>query len=218
MGLQITISYPEFAKPVFWRVKHDIELPQGIWRAHLPEVHPLFPNHHSEFDRGHQFLSRAMNARISVGNWTSVYHYRLWIANNQGFGMKTDPRANWVAGKDLDYLNPRVECLTCGGSMIEGQDLGENVAVKVLDFNSPPDLTWLKSHPQYWTYGTYCGGDGTPRRLPEGTLITGEVVPVIHPLIANPKKYPILVIPKYKLQLWTQALPPDPYRVYLTKP
>jgi hypothetical protein len=192
MVLQITLSYPEFTPTNLYRVRHDVELPQGIWRPGLPEVHPLYPNHHSPFGRAGQLLSKSINPGANGGKLTALYHFGLWIANNQGFGMDT-PRANWFLGKDLDAELPRVEALLCGGSTYHGQDLGDYVAIQMLNCNQLPETI----EQTFWTAAVYCGSDGTPRKMLQSETFSEQL---FHPAIANVERYPSLVIEKWKLK------------------
>jgi Lyzozyme M1 (1,4-beta-N-acetylmuramidase) len=201
--------------PQLWRVKHDIELTKGLWRDNLPEVHPIFPNHHSEFGKDWQLLSRGMNPRISANKWTAVYHFKLWIDNNQGYGMESDPRANYVLRENLTCDNPRVEALTTGGSFHTGTVEGPNLILETLDVNHAPTLDWILARPWFFVYAVTVDSKGTPRRFPQGLQPNGEVAPIIHPLIADRRKYPKLTIPLSKLEKWDMSKGlPDPFKVY----
>ena len=201
-------------RPPLWRVLHDLETPKGVWRPNLPEVFPLFPSHFSDFGRGWQLLSKAMNPKISASKWTNVYTYALWIANGQGFGDESDQRANYVAGRNLDKPNPRVECLTTGGSVLTGYVEGSNLVVRTLDVNVVPPLDWVMARPWFWTYAVTVDGRGIPRKFPQGLQADGSIVPIVHPLIANPSRYPKITIPLSSLERWTADELPDPFRLY----
>jgi hypothetical protein len=43
----------------------------------------------------------------------------------------------------------------------------------------------------------------------------GNGTPVLIPLVADRGRYPVITFPVAKLQRWTAASLPDPYRVYL---
>lgn len=202
-------------RPPLWRVLHDVETPKGVWRPNLPEVFPLFPSHFSNFGREGQLLSKAKNPLLTPAKWTNIYMYTLWIANGQGFGDETDQRANYVAMRNLDKPNPRVECLTTGGSLLTGYVEGSNLVVTTLDANNLPSLEWLQERPWFWTYAVTVDGRGNPRRFPQGLQPDGSIVPIVHPLIANPVRYPKIAIPLTCVTRWTAAEYPDPFRVYL---
>lgn len=215
MDLQVTITYQPAPRKNMWRVLHDIEIAKRgvkpLWRPGMPEVHPLLPNHHSPFQAWAQFRSYTLNPWLTKERWTDCYHFGYWMTNNQGFGMENDPRANFVLGKDTLKDYPRVEALVCGGSMIEGEDLGDFVRVKGLHFNSPVSDEYLKANPQYWIRGVFVGNSGQTYRM-LGDKYEGEAI--IHPLIVNKDKGD-LVIPRNKLQAWTSAYLPDPLKIYL---
>lgn len=195
-----------------WRVRHDAELPKGIWRVGMPEVHPLFPNHHSYFQKWAQLVSFGLNPWFAnmKDRWRNIYHYSYAYTNNQGYGMENDPRADFVNMRDILRELPKVEALVNGGSLIEGERLGDWVKVRTLDFNTPVTLEYLQANPQFWTRGVYAGGTGQPFRM-LGDKYDGPAF--IHPLIANHTKGD-LFIQAYKLQEWTSPLPPDPLRLY----
>jgi hypothetical protein len=203
-------------RPPLFRVLHELEVPQVYWTTpvKMPEVRALFPAHFSDFGREWQLLSKAMNPRISANRWTSVYGYFAWIANGQGFGDESDPRANYVTGQDLTHENPRVECLTTGGSVVTGRVDGASLIIETLDVRSVPSLDWIMARPWYWTYAVTIDGNRTPRRFPQGLQPNGEVVPIIHPLIGNPGRYPEITIPLRRVERWTAEELPDPFTLY----
>jgi len=209
--IQVQISYPAstVVHDPFWRVKHDIEIGK-LWRNGLPEVHPLFANHHSPFQRWSQEASFGLNPWFTPDRWKDIYHYRYWIANNQGFGIPDDPRANFILHKDENAKLPRVEALVCGGSMISGKRNGDWVKVNGMHFNSPVSLGYLKLHPEFWVRGIFAGGTGQVFRM-LGDKYEGPAL--IHPLIINGSYE--CNIQASKLQEWTQVEPPDPLKIYL---
>ncbi len=209
--LRVAIRQAQTARPSLFRVLHDAELPKGIWRAGMPSVHPLYPNHHSPFQKWAQRVSFGLNPWFTEERWRDVYHYRYWISNNQGYGIPDDPRADYVNMRDLTKDLPRVEALLSGGQLVEGTRNGDWVTVKGLHYNAPVTLEYLQAHPQYWVRGVYAGGTGQPFRM-LGDKYDGPAF--IHPLIVNNDKGP-LVIEAYKLQAWTATEPPDPLRLYL---
>lgn len=211
---------------IFVRVLHEAELPAN--RRHvpprMPEVRPMFPNHHVPFGKYWQLLSKQMNPLLTPGNWTAAYHYELWIANNQGFGMDDDPRANYITGQDLSFADPRVEALTCGGNLLRvigeiqakttGIGLTACYIVETLNWrNAPPKWEDLQKKPWFITEGTKLTGDGGVTRFPQGQQSNGFMPGVRHPLIADPSRIPI--IEKWRVRAWTDPNPPDPYKVYL---
>jgi hypothetical protein len=215
MNLPITITIGH-QRPELW---HELELPEDrrITPAGMPEVRPLFPNHFSRFGLSWQLRSRGMNLRISDNKWTAVYGYLLWIANYQGFGNPDDPRANYVLGKDLNSGDPKVEALTTGGSLLTGKIVGSNLVIETLDVHNPPSLDWIMQRPWFWTYAVSMDGKGKPRRFAQGLQLNGEIVPIIHPLIADPGRFPLITIPLWRVERWTAPELPDPYTIYSPK-
>lgn len=214
MNIVGSISYPTPRMPL-WRIKHDIEIDRDVWRPRLPEVHPFLPNHHVPFTKYWQLLSKSMNPRITGTQWRDIYHWRLWITNHQGFDKPEDDRRDYVNMRDLDKEHPRVEMLTCGGSVVTGYEKGDWLVVNVLSgFDPAPSIEWMNQHPEYWTWAVSCDSGGTPRRFPQFPLPSGEMLPSVHPLIGDPRRFTELVIPKYKVELWTGAELPDPWTLY----
>ena len=209
-----------------FRVLHDLELRRVMaenripedelpYRPNLPEVHPLFDNHHSEFNRGHQLLSKAMNPRISNQKWRVVYWWRLWITNHQGFDKPEDPRVDFVNMRDIGAPRPRVECLTTGGSVLMGKVEGNDLVVKVLNVHDPvPTPEWMYNNPWFLTWAVTVDSHTKPRPFPQGLQPNGEVVPIAHPFIGNARQYPRITIPLWKVKEWRHSYMPDPFTFY----
>lgn len=217
MGIQIVISY-EPVRPPLWRVLHEAEVPEFRRNVppRMPEVRPFFPNHHSEFGKHWQGLSWDMNPLLNAGNMTAVYDGELWVANNQGFGMDGDPRANYFTNRNLTFENIRVEALTCGGNVLTGYEEDTNLVVETLQWSDPvPTVGWIEKRPWLITHAVKLDGDGLPARFGQGYSHLGFTPGVRHPLVANPKRYKI-TIPKWRVVRWTESELPDPYKVYLT--
>lgn len=200
----------------FWRVKHDIEL-GSLWRPGMPEMHPLFlapkttsGTHFSPFYEWAQRLSYKANPLMTPSIWTSMYNDDYWITNGQGYGRVGDPRRNYILEKDLDKEFPKVESLTCGGSLIEGTKYGDWVKVKGLNYSTPITIDFLMANPQYWTRGVYVTKTGNVYRMLGDKLPGGNAI--IHPLIVNTKYE--LWIQAFKLQEWTSPDVPDPLEIY----
>jgi hypothetical protein len=207
----VAVETPVVPRPRLWRVRHFLECDDD--RRSRPEVNPLFPNHYSHFGKEAQLLSRAMNFRITSAKWSQVYSYHLWITNEQGFGNSDDPRANYVTGEDLDYAAPKVEALLCGGNVVTGEPEAGLLHVATLDWRNMPSLEWIMARPWFITKAVAVDGNGKPRRFPQGEQPNGEMVDILHPLIADPVRYEI-TIPLRRLQEWTEPELPDPYMLY----
>lgn len=200
-------------RPPLWRVKHWAEAGRTE-PSNRPEVWPFFPNHFVNFREDWQLLSKSINPRISPKKWTSFYGYNVWITNKQGFGMKT-PRANFVTRENLKAALPKCELLTCGGNILTGTVSGNNLVVTVLDGLAPaPTLEWLQARPWFITTAVNWYTSGAVGRFPQGQLPSGEVVPCLHPLIGDPKRYPVITIPLSCLEKWEHDYLPDPFKFY----
>src|SRR5688572_13720975 len=203
--LQITISYPE-VRPKLWRVLHEAEVP--AFRRNvppkMPEVRTFFPNHHVKFGKYWQLLSRSMNPLLNNGNWTAVYDWQLWIANDNGFGDPGDPRANYIENRNLDYELPRVEALTCGGNVLTGYVENGYLVTETLNWRDPaPSLDWIMARPWLVTEGVKLDRNGNPTRFPQGYNQLGYTPGIRHPLLADPANYKV-VIPMWRVVEWNQ--------------
>ena len=208
------LEIPASSRPPLWRVLHWAEAGRTE-KTSRPEVWPLFPNQFTDFRREWQLLSRAMNPRISDAKWTVVYGHGLWIANGQGFGMPNSPRVNFVTGENLGAPYPKCELLTCGGSLLTGTVVGNDLRVSVLDgLGTPPSLEWILARPWYYVTAVQWYTSGAIGRFPQGEQPDGSVVPIIHPLIGDPKRYPNITIPLNCLEKWDRDFIPDPFTIY----
>lgn len=208
------------------RVLHQCEIPAHKRHvpARMPEVVPLEPNHHSIFGKYWQILSRNLNPLLTPGNWTAVYHWKLWITNGQGFSNPADRRANYITGQHLTYPLPKVESLTCGGNLLSvlGETTvlvaGERVEryiVETLDSGNPaPTVEWIKARPWFITEATKLDGEGQPTRFPQGQQPNGYQPGARHPLVMDPSRFRVM-IDRWRCVEWTDVNPPDPYKVYL---
>lgn len=216
--LKLEAVIPAEPRPAgnYWRVKHDKENGE-IWRAGLPEVHPLFiepkessGTHFSAFRKWAQLLSRDINSTFPMAIWEKIYWDNYWIANGQGYGIPTEPRANFVNNVRINEALPRVESLTTGGSFLKGERIGDWVKVEGLAFDVPVTVDFLKANPHFWTRAIYASATGQPFRM-LGHKYNGPAL--IHPLIYN-RQYG-LYIQVNKLQAWRSSELPDPLKLYL---
>lgn len=206
----------------FIRVLHELEVPshRRTTPPDRPEVRQLDPpNLFVPFGKSWQMKAWSMNPLLTANNMTAVYHYRLFIANNNGFGDDNDPRANHFTAEDLSSPVLKVEALTCGGNVHRvlgeaaisrgGQSIPSYI-LEVLDYRTPPPESippWLV------VWAVNMGTDGTPRRFQQGVQSNGFVPGVRHPFVSDPSK--IITVPKWRCVRWVESEPPDPYRIYL---
>lgn len=237
--VQILIGTPIWppARPPLWRVKHDREL-GALWRPNLPEVHPFSPSHFVPFTESWQRDSFARNTMDKM-EWTSVFTDDTAFTNNQGFGKKGDPRANFITGENLRARLPKLEALLCAGAVVTGRpsfrvtamlrqavELSRNLFKVSFGFfrqsvSSLLDVNVLQVY-------TLNGRDAPPRRalLPweQYHAVTvdsrgiprlfpqGDGKPVILALVADRDRYPVVTLPMYKLaRLDDNATIPSPY-------
>ncbi len=222
----ITVPPPLPEGIKFIRVLHEAELPPSkrFTPKRQPQVRPLFPNHFSVFAYLWQMLSWLLNEFLNASNMTSVYNTHLWISNNHGFGDASVPRKNFFKNEDLDANDDlMVESLTCGGNLLHtiGEMMFKTTSgvvpcyiIETLNVGSIPDMQWLEDHPWLITVATKLDGDGEPTKFPQGQQPNGFVPGVVHPLVCNRNKYPIIVIEKWRCKEWNHPYPPEPYTVY----
>lgn len=210
------------------RVLHEAEVPAA--RRNVPhgrpEVRAMFPNHFVQFGRDWQlFAWKKLNPLLKANNMTAIYDDSLWVTNNEGFGNPNDPRANYFENRNLDKPAPKVENITCGGNLL--RVLGEVMAkagertlepcfvVETLQWSDPvPSLEWLEARPWLITHAVDLDSNGMPSKFPQGYKHLGYTPGVRHPLVADPKRFRI-VIPTWRCVLWTEPTAPDPLNIYL---
>ena len=185
-GTFTTLNVSSSSPYRFFRVKHDIEY-RGVWRPGMPEVQRLLDQHHSPFQKWAQLVSYGLNPwfRDRKDLWRKIYDYRFAWANNQGYRIPDDPRADFVNNLDTSRELPRVEALLGGGSLCVGERKGDWTIVKGLHFDTPVSLEYAQGHPEYHTRGIAAGGTGQPYRM-LGDKYNGPAF--IQPLIINKEK------------------------------
>jgi hypothetical protein len=208
---------------MFVRVLHEAELVPSLRQTPYsrPEVRAMFPNMFVPFGMPFQVLAWRMNPLLMAGNMTAVYHHKLWVANDNGFGDSTDPRANYFENKNLDKPLPKVEVITCGGNLLRvigetrvkvGTQMEDAWLVETLDWRAPvPSLQSVLERPWLQTWAVDLTGDGLPSRFPQGKQPNGFQPGVVHPLLGTGQT----AIPKWRCVRWLVDQAPDPYKVYL---
>jgi len=200
-----------------WRVKHDIERPEGLWRKWVPEVYVLGPVHKVYMTKDWQervmwplFLYGAPNlgtGEYARKKFTETYGCHRAFDNNHGWQCKKTPPhgpfRNYITGEDLGkglpaFDKPRV----CGGATIAGEVNGDWLIVETL--NKPVDIDWLVARPWLYFHATTVHADGTVGRFPQG-----DGSPVLIPLVAEiPVRYRLEYLQKVDRIA-------DPYTIYL---
>jgi hypothetical protein len=201
-------------RPRIWRVLHDKELGE-LRRSNLPEVFPMFPNHHVWFRRHAQLRSRELNPILTPDQWTKIYTNERFITNQQGFEKPGDPRNNYVTGDTGHPEDPKTEVLTCGGNLLTGYVDGGHLHVMTLDYRAElPPAGWLMKNPWFLVKYVGVGSTGIPRRFPPAEQSNGYIPDVLHPLIADPNRFIDITIPLRVVEEWTSATLPDTYTIY----
>lgn len=171
--------------------------------------------------------------------WTNLFSDTTAFTNNQGFGKRDDPRANFITGENLRAPLPKLEALLCGGAVVTGvpsfrlaaalrqaADLSRNLFRVSFGFfrqsvRSLLDVNTLQVY-------TLNGRDAPPRRALEPWEMyhavtvdsrgiprlfpQGDGKPVILALVADRDRYPVVTLPMYKLvKLPDNVAIPSPY-------
>lgn len=163
-----------------WRIKHDAELPEGIWRSGLPEVFPL-NGETAPFGKAWQLLTFAMNPGMAPGKWRAVFRFDKAFMNRTGFDRPGYPKADHVNKTDLTSPLPRWDkTRVCGGATVTGTVSGGDLIVSILDGSQPaPSLEWMKAHREYWFYAVNSTYEGITNFPQNGGR------PVIVPLVGR---------------------------------
>lgn len=136
--------------PQLYRVLHDVETPQGIWRAGLPEVFPL-NGERTPFGKAWQLLAYAMNPGMTGDHFRALYGAHKAFNNGTGFPSQggDEPKADYVNMRDLTFPLPAWDkTRLCGGATVTGTEDGPDLIVNILDgFQAPPTLAWLLANP-----------------------------------------------------------------------
>lgn len=195
------------------RVKHDKEIWLDNWRPHLPQVHPLFPNHFSTFSFGWQWLAKDMNdPRLTPEKWSVCYAGDTYLTNGHG----VDVYRNYVLGSNMDKTDdPGVESLVTGGSLLLVRFDGAKVWVESLDVRGDiPDAEQMLSMPYYTLHATSCDGLQNPRKFHEGELPNGEMLDIVHPFFLNRSRFTDVWTDAWRVEEWKHSWLPDLLTIY----
>jgi hypothetical protein len=204
---------PEAAQPVtpqLYRVKHDAELPAGIWRTGVPEVFRLSPWHGIPLNRAWQEFTFQLNQPGLTGEkWRVLYDYRRAFTNNGAgydYPSRTEEKADWINTRDTGardlprFDGPRI----CGGAVVTGRVEGSLFWLHYLDANGPPPaVADVKPWEKFCATTVTANGIG---RFPQRGGMDVWV-----PLIARQPVY----LPLANLQRWDAEELPDAYTLYL---
>jgi hypothetical protein len=196
--------------PQLYRVKHDAELPAGIWRTGVPEVFRLSPWHGIPLNRAWQEFTFQLNQPGLTGEkWRVLYDYRRAFTNNGAgydYPSRTEEKADWINTRDTGardlprFDGPRI----CGGAVVTGRVEGSLFWLHYLDANGPPPaVADVKPWEKFCATTVTANGIG---RFPQRGGMDVWV-----PLIARQPVY----LPLANLQRWDAEELPDAYTLYL---
>lgn len=184
------------------------------WRITLPEVYNLQPEHSTEMTQSVQELcfrlfrygAPNMSLDDAKKKYRVIYQDDTAFCNRLGYPHKTDvPRRDYISGLDLDAENPYLDKpRVCGGALISGTEVGDNLLVDTIDANNIPTMEYIIDNHLYYTAVSVGANQAT--EFPQGL---GE--PVFIPLITKlPVEYPLNKL--IKLEPDYDASTHNPYR------
>lgn len=149
-----------------YRVKHDFEYPNTV-RGTAPtvEVYRLAPFYSTVLTKEWQFFCFDLIKQM-VPDWPfelqaqkfrGVYANSTAFTNGQGFDADPGetPHANYITGEDLEFEDPKIFTLICGGNVLAGTEVGSYLRVETLDGKSnPPHGISRVTHPWLIQVGT----------------------------------------------------------------
>ncbi len=181
-----------------YRLKHDYEYPNTIrLTAPTAEVFRLSPFYSTVLTEKWQWfcfdLIREMvpdwSFELQAQKWRAVYNNSTAFTNGQGFDA--DPgeehHANYITGEDLEFSDPKIFTLICGGNVISGVEVGSYLVVETLDGKADPPVGVSRAtHPWLIQCGTIITlikrSDGTNKVIRFPHLNGADVlVPIVSP-------------------------------------
>lgn len=107
------------------------------------------PTLKTKLDKNWQYYLIAMNYNMTLENISLLLHFQLAFANGTGFGDDSDPRADYILGKNLTSPLPILDKdRTCSRNVLTGIESGEHLVLKLFDGNQPPPMKPGKRLPQ----------------------------------------------------------------------
>lgn len=220
----------------YFRILHEWEREQSLFRTAVPEVYTLLSNEHFsgvEFTPALQWLSYylfrmgapSLADSLSKTRWTSLLDYQKAFMNGSGFGNPEDPRQNVVTGAAKGYPFPETDKdRLCGGITVKvykrevltwynhiskRNETSEVGWIETINPTNLPSLEELIKSPWLWFHCTICYRASTGK-FPNGIQANAGIYePTWFLLITNtPVFYPMK---------WMQATDgiADPYKFYL---
>lgn len=167
----------------FYQVKHDYEMPDGVWRVD-PEVFRLNPQHYVEMTERIQLFMfgllademkkvGATHAQMRAA-WAYLYDGARAFTNGKGVEACKD----YINARNLSeaYSTPALSTLVCGGNILAGKEVMAKydtfvepcIEVETIDPNNLPATISRATHPWLISYATIA----TFNKLPDGYKVT----------------------------------------------
>lgn len=129
----------------------------------MPEVYRLNPLHSIPLTATLQKLWYGINPDLTVNSWWTLMKHDAAFTNNKSGWKDGDPRANYVAGTNLDkeppaYDQPRVT----GGHIFRGRRDGDRAILETIrvDKGNLPTPEQLLNMPWLWFWATSISPSG----------------------------------------------------------
>lgn len=215
--IRINVLFPEdeptVKKFIGWRCLHEAEGGYDSDSAGMPEVRPALPNPLPvEFTMRWQLLSWDMNKwnpLFTKNNWRAVYGDTTAFTNGNGFGNKTDPRADYINGLNIDKENPKLmKAIICGGMFIRGEVQGSNLVCKpgIHGISSSGPLPTVEEvMRKNWYFVATTQKDGKVSHFPQGHGKPVYIPYILRQVVTYPLKW---------FERWESDELPDPLKLY----
>lgn len=155
----------------------------------MPEVYRLLPWHSVPLTAPLQHLWYGINDELSVDKWWTLMGSALAFTNNATGHSPGNPRANYVAGTNLDKEPPAFDqARFTGGHIFRGRKDGSRAILETIRVDKPlPTAQELLNAKHLWFYATSIspsgriqyfqrlGKDGTYKRVRIPLFTTREV-------------------------------------------
>jgi hypothetical protein len=218
VAIQWQVVEPPPTEPTFngFRVLHKIEDGSQNTPPNMPEVTPPAEASVVKMTESIQRMSyelmRHFNPAITPQKWTKIHDHDRAFTNFNGFSKSSDPRANYILGKDLTSPLPKYDKAqrVCGGTFIRGTAQGDWLhcipGIHGIDANAPmPSLQTIISN-NWYVYAVSVNSDFTRiSHFPQG-----DGGPVVIPFIFGKA----ISFPLAYFERWNRTELPDPLKIY----
>ena len=166
-----------------YRVCHDREINETMWREGYPEVFTL-ANSATQLTKEWQLLIMVMNPGLSPKGFRALFNWCRALSNGPaGFDFPGgSPRADFINGRDENAKLPRLDKVrVCGGAILHGTQIGNVLIVQTLNGRkAPPSVDYIMSRPWLYFEAITVRSDGSNGRFPQNG---GR--PIYIPLVAS---------------------------------